>query len=81
MQHERLFALALYGVDDLRIATGTQCRDDHRLRFATGKDGRAVCARQYADLDVDRANSGSVTSINSWITAYNSLTNNAFFKF
>ena len=56
MQHERLFALALYGIDELSIATGTQCRNDNGLGLATCEDGGAMRAWQNTNLNVDRAN-------------------------
>src|SRR5690606_28951579 len=51
VQHERLAALALEGVDNLRIAARAERRDDERLRLTAGEKRRAVRPRQHADLD------------------------------
>ena len=45
VQHERLFALALDRIDDLRIAPRPQRRGDDCLGLTTRKRGRTVCAR------------------------------------
>ena len=55
MQQEALLVGALQAVDVLLVLAGAERGDDHRLRLAAGEQGRAVRARQEADLGDDRA--------------------------
>ena len=68
MQHERVFVFARDRVNDLCIATGTQCRSNDRLRLTTSENGGTVCARQYANIYVDRAYRGLVAAIDARLT-------------
>src|ERR1700690_4309729 len=54
IQHELLAYLIRQAVDALLVAGGAQCGSYQRLRFAAGKQGGAVRARQNADLARDR---------------------------
>ena len=65
VQHEGLAALALQAVDDLRIAARAKRRDDHRLSLTTGKQCRAMRARQHADLDGDGAHRERVAAVDT----------------
>ena len=53
MQHERFFAPAFDGVDDLRVAAGAEGGDHDGLGLAAGEQRRAVGTGQHADLDGD----------------------------
>src|ERR1019366_5443306 len=56
VQHEALLGFALEGLQALHVFAGAKCGRDQRLRLTTGKDGRAVGARQNSDLNPDIAN-------------------------
>src|SRR5690606_15505243 len=51
MEHERLLAFPAERIDDLRIATRAERRDNEWLRLATGKERRAMSAREQAGPD------------------------------
>ena len=55
MQQEALLVGAFQAVDVLLVLAGAERGDDHRLRLAAGKQGRAVRARQEAGFRDDRA--------------------------
>ena len=80
MQHERFFALTFDRIDDLGVTSGTQCRSHDRLRFAAGKDCRTVCARQYADLHVDRTYGTGIAAVNSRLARYDTAANDILFQ-
>ena len=65
MQHERLFALAGQGVDDLRIAARAERRRDERLRLAAREQRRAVGAGQHAGLHGDLAHRVHVAAVDA----------------
>ena len=65
MQHERLFALALQRVDDLRVAAGAERRRDQRLGLAAGEQRRAVGARQHAGAHDDVAHGAGVAAVDA----------------
>jgi hypothetical protein len=54
VQHEVLAELAAERVDDLLVLAGAERRHAEGLRLAAGEQGRAVGARQHADLGHDR---------------------------
>ena len=65
VEHEALAVFAGQRVDDLFVAPGTE-RDCHqRLGFATGKQRRAVSARQHADAHGDRAHGARVAAVDA----------------
>src|SRR5690606_6580758 len=65
VQHERLAALALERVHDLRVAARAERRHDERLRLAAGEERRAVRPRQDTDLDRYRPNCAGVAPVDS----------------
>src|SRR5690606_14876510 len=65
MQHERFFALALDGVDDLRIAFGAQGRHHQRLRFATGEKCGTMGTRQHTSADRDGTHRAGIAAIDA----------------
>ena len=81
VQHERIFALTLYGIDELSIATGTQSRNDNGLCLAACEDGGAMRAWQNTNLNVDRSHRALITAIDTRLTANNALTNNGLLQF
>src|SRR5690606_19624146 len=62
---ERIAPLAFERVDDLRVAARAERRDDERLRLAAREHGRAVRARQDADLDADRAHRARIAAVDA----------------
>ena len=56
MEHERLLLLALVALQPLSLVGGAQCGCHQRLRFATSKQRRSVCARQHAGFDGNLTN-------------------------
>src|SRR5256886_8374836 len=73
VQHERLAALALERVDDLRIARGAESGRHQRLGLAAGEQRRAVGARHHPDLDGDRAHGARVASVDARLAVEDSL--------
>ncbi len=65
MEQEALLVGALKRVDELLVLGGAERRNDQRLRFAAGEQGRAVGARQHADLAEDRANGRQVAAVDA----------------
>src|SRR5712691_7547305 len=65
MEHEALLVLAHQRVDDLLIAPGPERRHHQCLRFATGKERRAVRARQHAHANADRPNGAGVAAVDT----------------
>ena len=55
VEHEPLVDLAVHHLDLLLVLGGAERGGDERLRLAAREHGRAVRARQHADLDPDRA--------------------------
>src|SRR5579883_79207 len=80
MQHERLAALALQAVDDLRIASGAERRHDERLRLTTGEESRAVRARQYAYLDRDRPDGLGIATVDARLAVQDPLAHDVTFQ-
>ena len=60
-----LRVLVVQAVDLLLVGDGAERRDDQRLRLAALEDGRAVRARQHADLAVDGANLLGVAAVDA----------------
>ena len=65
VKHERIAALAVERVDDLRVAAGAERRHDERLRFAAREQRRAMRSRQHADLDADRPHGARVAAVDA----------------
>ncbi len=65
MQQEALLVGALQAVDELLVLAGAERGDDHRLRFAAGEQGRAMRARQQADLRHDGAHGLHVAPVDA----------------
>jgi hypothetical protein len=80
MQHERFFALAGQAIDDLRIASRSQRRDDQRLRFTAGEQRRAVGSRQYAGADVDGAHGLGIAAVDARLAVQNLLAHEPIFE-
>ena len=58
-----LRAAAGVGIKFLRVITGAERGERHRLRFATGKQRGPVGARQNADFAGDRADRFKITTV------------------
>ena len=71
MQHEAIAILALQRVDDLLVAAGAQRGNDQRLGFATGKQRRAMGARQHAGANGDRAHGAGIAAIDARLAVEN----------
>ena len=80
MEHERLFALARQGVDDLRVAAGAERRRDQRLRFATREECRTVRTGQHARLDGDLAHGVHVTAVDARLARDDAATDDVVFE-
>ena len=80
MEHERLFALAREGVDDLRVAAGAERGRDQRLRFATREQRRTVRARQHARLDGDLADRVHVAAVDARLAGDDAATDDVVFE-
>src|SRR6266481_3566012 len=80
MQHERLAALAIEAVDDLRIARGAERGDHERLRFAAREQSRAVGARQNTDFDGDRADRLRVAAVDARLAVEDALADDVAFE-
>ncbi len=80
VQHERLFALALYRIDDLGVAPGAEGRYDDRLRLPACEQRRTVRTRQDSDTNVDGPYGALVATINSWLAPDNTLPNDRLFQ-
>ena len=65
VQHEGLLGGAFQAVDELLILGGAQGRDNQRLGFATGKQRRAMGARQDAHFRRDGAHGGEVAAVDA----------------
>ena len=63
VEHELLAVLFDQPVDELLVGAGAERDGAHRLRLAAGEDGRAVHARQDADLAGDRADVVEVAAV------------------
>ena len=71
MQHKAVGVFAAQCVNNLLIARSAQRGNGKGLRFAAGKQCRAVCARQYVGLDVDGAHGAGVAPINARLPCQN----------
>ncbi len=67
VEHEGIFPLAFERIDDLRVAARAESRDDQGLGLTAREDGRAVRARQNADLDVDLADGLRIAAVDARI--------------
>ncbi len=79
VQQERVSALALQRVDDLRIAFGAERRHDQRLRLASRELGRAVRARQDSGANAKRTYRLRVPAVDAGFAVENSLPHQALF--
>ncbi len=80
VQHERLFALTLDRVDDLRIAAGAERGGHNRLRLTAGEKCRTVSTRQNAHLYIDRAHGTLITAVDARLAADHPLANDGLLK-
>ena len=80
VQHKAVGVFAAQCVDDLLIARSAQRGNGKGLRFATGKQCRAVCARQHVGLDVDGAHGAGVAPINARLPRQNLTTHHIGFQ-
>ncbi len=76
VQHEAVFVLTGQRVNALRIALGAQRGHGQRLGFATGKQCRAVRARQHAAADFDSTHGARVAAIDAWLASQNLAAHN-----
>ncbi|EFQ61186.1 hypothetical protein PFWH6_5001 [Pseudomonas fluorescens WH6] len=81
MQHEGVFFLAFQGVQQLCVASSTQRRNDQRLGFTAGEQGRTVSLGQNTDFDVQRTHGAGVATIDTWLAVYDVFANGAVFDF
>src|SRR2546427_11820203 len=65
MEHEALLVFAHQRVDDLLIAPGPQRRHHQCLRFAAGKERRAMRAGQHAHASADGPNGPGVAAVDA----------------
>src|SRR5262249_3193495 len=63
VEHEALEGLALEVLDLLRLLRGAGGPGDAGLGLAAGEDGRAVRAREHAEVDGDGADGGELTPV------------------
>ena len=63
VEEERVLALALVLLDDLRVVGGPERRGDERLGLAAREERGAVGARQDADLRGDRPDLGELAAV------------------
>src|SRR5690554_6878893 len=75
VEQERIFTLAFQGIDGLHVTGGTQSGRYDGLGFTTGEQGRTVNGRQYANFNLDGANSLVVTTIDTRLAFDNLQTN------
>src|SRR5690606_20479098 len=80
VQHERLAALSLERVHDLRVAARAERRDDERLRLAAGEERRAVRPRQYPHLDRDRPDGPHVAPVDTRLAAQDAAADDLFLE-
>ena len=80
MKHERLFALAFDGIDDLRIAARAERRHDNRLRLAASEHRGAMGPRQHADLHIDRPHGLVIAAIDAGLARQDTFTHDAFLE-
>src|SRR5258706_3370208 len=80
VQHEFLLVFIDQPVDELFVGACAERDRAHRLRFAAGKYGRAVHARQNAHLAADGANVGVRAAIGAH-AGENRLAGHLFFNF
>ena len=79
MHQEAVFVLAGQRINALRIALGTQCGHDQRLRLAAREQRGAVGARQHRVADFDRTHSTCVTAVNARLAGQNLAAHDARF--
>ena len=79
VQHEGVFALAFEGVQQLRVASGTEGGNDQCLGFATGEQRRTVGLVQNADFDVQATHGTGVTAIDTRLAVDDVLAHGAVF--
>ena len=65
VEQETLLVRAVERIDILLVLAGAQGGDDERLRLAAGEQGRAVGARQDADLREDRTDSRQIAAVDA----------------
>ena len=71
MQHEAVGVFAGERINNLLVTRSTQSRYGKGLGFATGKQGRTVCTRQYAGLDVQRTDGAGIATVDTRLTFQN----------
>src|SRR5690349_6049667 len=81
VKQERVLRLAFRRVDDLRVARGTECDDDQRLRLAAREQRRAVRARQHADAHSDRADAVERAAVDALFGVEYAVAQGAVFEF
>lgn len=62
---EAVTAFAHDRINNLFVLLGAQGRDDERLSFAAGKEGRTVGARKHALTDFDRTHRAGVAAVDT----------------
>ena len=80
MQHEAVGVFTGKRVNNLLVARSTQSRYGKGLGFATGKQGGAVCTRQYAGLDIQRTDGAGIATVDTRLTIQNLGADNVGFQ-
>ena len=81
VQHKAVFVFASQRVDALCVALCAKCGYNQRLRFATGKQYRAVGAGQHAVADFDGAHGAGIAPVNAGLASQNLAANDARLDF
>ena len=80
MQHKAVGVFAGECVNNLLVARSTQSRYGKGLGFATGKQSRTMCTRQYAGLDVQRTDGAGIATVDTRLTFQNLGADNVGFQ-
>ena len=71
VEQEPLLVGPVQRIDILLVLARAERGDDHRLGFAAREQGRAVSARQNADLSQDRAHGGEIAPVDAPLVVEN----------
>ena len=71
VHQETVTVLTHERINDLLVLLSAECRDDKRLCLTARKQRATVHTWQYTQTDFDWANSASVTTIDTWLSAQN----------
>src|SRR5690606_28585906 len=76
VHQETITILTRDRINNLLILLSTQRGHNQCLCFTTSEQSATVCTWQHAQTDFDRTNGTRITTVNSWLTAQDLLTNN-----